>query len=392
MRRFIFKPFILCFALLLTVNFSKAQHAKPVIKVDVAGATADKPQSKLWFMDGSWWALLPKSSGPSLWQRTSKGWIEDPLVSKHLTGYPGRVDVWANDHEVMAVGVASNYLSVYQLKKDKKSWQVKVMGKLSAPKSADNDIETATIVQDKTGCWWVAADVGDQVYVWKSVDGNHWNEAVELGNGINKDDISTLTILPGGIGLIWTDQNQDAVKFRFHEDNRTDWNAVEIIEQGNHTADDHLRSSVSPDGTLWLATKNSVDEIGKPQLVLRVRHIDGKWKNYPFANLDSIKKPSRPAVLTTPDTDVVFIGYTEYNAKDSNLGVIKFARVNLNNKNVIMDIKTVIKPEINAEKNTLRINDITSSKDKFPKNGPWIILASDQLGNIYEADLRADMK
>ena len=47
----------------------------PAFQVDYPAPTADKPQSKLWFMDGCWWALLPRATGPSLWQRTETGWL-----------------------------------------------------------------------------------------------------------------------------------------------------------------------------------------------------------------------------------------------------------------------------------------------------------------------------
>ncbi|MES2457512.1 MAG: hypothetical protein V4594_18290 [Bacteroidota bacterium] len=364
----------------------------PVFKVDVPNPTMDKPQSKLWYMDGQWWALLPKSSGPSLWQRTAKGWTEDANVTKALSGNPGRVDVCVSGHQVMAVGTGTKYLMVYQLTMDHKSWQAEVTGRLLAPNGATGQIETATIVCDGSGVWWVAADFGEKVYVWSSADGRKWKAAVELGDKLNSDDISTLAKLPQGIGLIWSDQNQDAVKFRFHSDQKNnpggEWTAEEMIDQGNRTADDHLHAALGQDGTLWLATKNSVDQIGKPQLVLRVRKADGKWKNYPFADLDSVKGPSRPVVFTIEGSGRVLVGYTEYNAVNTNLGNIKFALADTAKKGLLSELKTVVLPKLDMPKNTFRVNDITGPKSSFPGNGPWIILSSDQLGNIYEVDLR----
>ena len=89
--------------------------AKAVLQVDTPFPTSDKPQCKLWYMENSWWALLPRSSGPSLWQRTPKGWIEDKKVTAALAGIPGRADVQANVKEVTAVAVDTRFLSVFRL-------------------------------------------------------------------------------------------------------------------------------------------------------------------------------------------------------------------------------------------------------------------------------------
>ena len=62
-------------ALLLGAALYAAED-RPVLQVDTPYPTADKPQSKTWFAGGAWWALLPRKSGPSLWQRTGNGWKE----------------------------------------------------------------------------------------------------------------------------------------------------------------------------------------------------------------------------------------------------------------------------------------------------------------------------
>ena len=88
---------------------------RPVFQVDYNYPTADKPQTKLWFMDGFWWALLPRSSGPSLWQRTDDGWKEYPDVRAALSGVPGRADIWSDDNKVTAVGVGERSLTVFSV-------------------------------------------------------------------------------------------------------------------------------------------------------------------------------------------------------------------------------------------------------------------------------------
>lgn len=367
-------------------------HKKAVFQVDTAYPTADKPQSKLWYMDGAWWALLPRSSGPSLWERTANGWKEHPEINSDLKDVPGRADVWAGDKEIMAVGVGLNSLTVFRLEKQKNKWRGTRLANLTSITGKD-EIETATIIQDRSGHWWVAADAGSKICVWESPDGKQWTKAFLLAEGINKDDISTLTVLPKGIAVIWSDQNEDAVKIREHQDDQPveNWSAVTLIDKGNKTADDHLHASLSPDGTLWVATKNSVDKVGKPQLILRVRSPKGTWRNFPYAILDAVKLPSRPVVIATSDPKVVLSGYTVYNAKNPNLGEIVFGQVDTTRVDLFKNETSVIVPDITGWGNTIRINDITCPKKPFPRDAPWIILASDKDGRVYEADLRKEM-
>jgi hypothetical protein len=143
--------------------------SQPLFQVDYVSPTADKPQSKLWFMSGYWWAILPRSAGPSLWQRTDEGWVEHTKVTKALRGVPGQVDVWADDQKVTAVGVDDDSLTVFQLIRRKKSsvlrWKVRILAELFPP-SGKYPLETATIVQDGGGAWWVAAIADGKVCVW----------------------------------------------------------------------------------------------------------------------------------------------------------------------------------------------------------------------------------
>jgi hypothetical protein len=76
---------------------------KPVFKVDVASPTKDKPQSKLWFAHGSWWAWLPVRGGSGIWRRTASGWQRQTSLDEALRGFPGQADVLAESDEVTAV-------------------------------------------------------------------------------------------------------------------------------------------------------------------------------------------------------------------------------------------------------------------------------------------------
>ena len=363
---------------------------RPVFKVDYVSPTADKPQSKLWYMAKSWWALLPRASGPSLWQRTETGWREHPAVGKALAGISGRADVWADADEVTAVSVADTSLTVFRLKARLSGsdlrWDTQILATL-VPSTEGQSIETATIARDKTGRWWVAADAGTSICVWSApADGSDWSAPHLLASGIGDDDICAIAVVPGGVGVIWSDQVRDQVAMCRHLNGRPvgQWELPEIAEAGNKTADDHLNTALAADSTLWVVTKNSVDKTGQPQLVLRIRSPKGQWINRPFANLDRIYQPTRPVIIATPDTALFFVGYTVHDNTAPFRWHVVFSPVDLRLPALLVKPRTVIFPD-SVYKGL--VNDATASKQPFPKNAPWIVLASDKAGNVYEADL-----
>lgn len=127
--------------------------ARPAFKVDFRSPTADKPQSKLWYAQGCWWALLPTSTGPSLWQRAAGGWREQESMRRTLVGLPGRCDVWFDNDGATVVGVAGSELAVVRLAYDaaSSSWGARVLARWDTGSAAP--VETATIARDRSGAW-----------------------------------------------------------------------------------------------------------------------------------------------------------------------------------------------------------------------------------------------
>ncbi|HEY4289271.1 MAG TPA: hypothetical protein VGN00_19355 [Puia sp.] len=379
---------------------SPAPLTAPVFQVDFKDPTADKPQSKLWYQGNNWWALLPRSSGPSLWQRTATGWIEHPEVNKTLQKIPGRADVWAEKDAVTAVGVSPDSLVVFRLQgghagapgrepsthnADAQQWKTRVLATLKPP--VKEDIETATIAKDSKGEWWVAADGSTSIYVWHSTDGLTWSKAVLLKTGVSKDDICTITAIKDAVMVIWSNQKDEAVQCREHRDGHAenDWGRETNVEIGHKTADDHLHTARTPDGTVWLVTKNSADSNFYPQLVLRVRHpLDGSWSNFPYAPRTPQAEPSRPTIIAAPG-GALLEAHTIYDKTDRYKGRIVFARIDTTANGILTHQQILIQPDQQLH---AIVNNCTMSKAPFPAGAPWIVLASDGQGRVYEADLK----
>lgn len=378
---------------------------QPVFQTHSRNPTADKPQSKLWFAHDQWWALLPTGTGPSLWQRAPAGWSEQTSIREALAGLPGRGDVWFDQDGATVATVEGARLAVLRLTCDGKApltWRPAVLAQWTVP--TDFPLETATIARDGRGEWWVAAAVTPAggasvkpkaggkatkpraVQVWHSPDARTWTALPPLATGIGGDDICLVMAIEGGVGVAWSDQNRDEVRFRLHRDGRApaDWAPAELVASGGLTADDHLNAACAG-GRLWLATKNSVDTAGQPQLVLRVRSADGTWQNLPYAEKTAARTPSRPIVVATPDGRSLLLGQTDYAGKGTPQDAIAFGAIEIEAKAVAPAMTTVIGPDPALR---ARVNDVTGPKAAFPASGPWIVLASDAAGRVYEADVR----
>ena len=384
---------IVFIALLVATVGTAAALERPVFRVDVPYPTKDKPQSKLWFARGSWWAWLPVRGGSSVWRRTDQGWQRQAHLDEALRGLPGQADVWADEDTATAVLVEPDRLAVAGLRWDSGAQRYeadKSPATFRTPplKSKEGGIETATIARDGRGRWWIAYNFRRDMFVRHSI-GNaagEWSEPIMVNKSkASDDDICAIVALPDSVGVLWSDQEQDAVYFRRHDDRAApgSWRAIETAEKGGKTADDHIHTAVSRDGRLYAATKNSLDSVGKPQQVLRVRDRRGKWTNYPYAMRTAERQPSRPIVLLGGNPEEIFLIHTLYHMDRAvpRVDVIAWQTSTLSRLDVTPAARILLDTGG-------RLNDVTGSKRHLPPGQVWIVLASDQAGNVYEMRLR----
>lgn len=376
-----------------------AEHAvdRPVFTVDVSNPTSDKPQSKLWFAHDAWWAWMPNRQGSSVWRRTASGWQRAQMLDAALRQVPGRADVWLEDNMVRAVLVARRQLTVATLRFDETSGCYALSGEPARfeleSERADEVIETATIAHDSRGVWWIAYPWRKQMWIraTQTAEGKEvWSEPHAVSDLTDRDDLCALVRLPGAVGLAWSNQTNETMNFRLHKDGAriTDWEQTEVIDRGDRTADDHISAKATADGTLLLATKNSVDRVGEPQLVLRIRQPSGVWQNLPYACRTKSGEPSRPLVLLGGTPENLLLLHTWYRrtagtARKEDRNTIECHSL------ALKDISIAL---LDAPSHTLidpgtAINNVTGCKQVLPEQADWIVLASDARGNVYEGRL-----
>lgn len=366
-------------------------RSRPVLHVDVPAPTKDKPQSKLWYEGGTWWAWLPRKDGSSVWRRTAAGWVRQHEFDEKLRGLPGQADVWSRSGRTCAVLSGGVRLAVACLRwmpqRGEYEWLAPpVLVESGAGEAAS--IETATIAADGRGRLWIAYGRGRHMWVRTGIAerGSQWSDAIRVSEQpASGDDICAIASTPAGVLVMWSDQEHDAVYARRHENGKpaAEWQAVETVDAGGKTADDHISLAVSFGGIVYAATKNSRDTVGVPQLVLRIGGRDGRWSNHPYAMRTNDGEPSRPIVLLDQTQNRLHLLHTVYGRGPGRSA-----------ESVIVWQSTPAgRVELNSEAQVLieadtRINDVTSMKSPPQDGVPWLVLASDAEGNVYEASIR----
>ena len=279
--------------------------------------TSDKPQSKLWYNDGSWWAVMyvPASADWRIFRldRSAETWVNTgvPVDSRKQT----LSDVLWDGKKLY---VASNWVTESTLENPKASLSGKPARLYRYTYSGgtytldsgfptainDNSSESLTIDEDTTGrvwaTWTQVTATTDQkkhttkysakVYVNSAVGGASWGKPTVLptpGSTVTPDDISSVVAFGrSSIGVIYGNQNDGTVYWAVHRDGSdlNKWQGGQAL-RGTGYADDHLNvRTIQTDtqGRVYAVAKTSLDESGSsksdPQINLLVyKPGTGTW-------------------------------------------------------------------------------------------------------------------
>ncbi|MDQ4035945.1 MAG: S-layer homology domain-containing protein [Chloroflexota bacterium] len=303
----------------------------------VNAPTEDKPQSKVWFMDGSWWAGMfvggedteyrihrynasthvwadtgvvvdgrNSSHGDYLWDAASNSLYvasvngdndPDPILVFKLTYNPS-TDTWAHDPDFTAAGITVG----------------------TGPS------ETVTIAKDSTGQLWVtfqnAVDptgvttTNRNIMVNRSLADEHtWGAAFDIGEA-GEDDISAIIAFGGNsVGVMWSDQNPSEAQtffyFSTHADSADDedWSTKQSSAQGTDDfAEDHvnLKLAATDSGQVLAAVKT---DDGPDHIQLLSRNAStGNWAEHVVVGGE--QDVTRPQLVVDETEDRVYVLYT----------------------------------------------------------------------------------
>lgn len=245
----------------------------------VTSPSADKPQSKLWYADGSWWGLLVAADTTVRIHEllADHTWRDTGTVVDRRANSTGDA-LWDGGRLFVASRHAGSPLQVTRFSYDtgRRAWSLDAGFPLVLPTGGGS--ESASIDRDSLGRLWVTYTRGNTVWVAHSTTSHTtWTSPFRPAVpdvSISSDDISSIVAFRGSVGVLWSDQNSDAFRFALHRDSDPDtvWRS-ETALAGVGMADDHINlKQVSSDsrGRIFAAVKTEQDAAGPGAMLVGV--------------------------------------------------------------------------------------------------------------------------
>jgi hypothetical protein len=292
--------------------------------------TADKPQSKLWFQDGTWWGLLynPAVAATQIYRLDlpTQTWVSTgTTIDTRLTArgdvlWDGQaqklyvvsgttvISEWGQPPDPASVAAGSAQLSRFSYDASTRTYSLDP----GFPATVHNgSTESITLAKDSTGELWVtytqvAPDNSNQAYVAHSVGSDDvWSAPIPLPTpaaSVNYDDISSIIAFQGNkIGVMWSNQDDRKFYFAVHNDGDPDTSWQTEVAYGGGVAgcsagcaNDHI-SLKADNGLIYAGVKTANKNDGQPFIVLLVRDLAGNWTSNVFGTVEQLH--TRPLVL-----------------------------------------------------------------------------------------------
>ncbi len=382
-------------------------YAGPSFVNNAGSPSGEKPESKLWWNDGVWWA--------SLWSDTAlehhihrldlqaKQWIDTGVTLDPRRG--SKADVLWDGSKL--------YVASHSFSESEKSGYPSRLYRFSYDQGARtytldagfpttiNDWRTETLVIDKDSSgqlWatWTQPDGGcncSRVYVNRTIGNDStWGTpfivpitGVPVGAGeLAGDDISALVAFAGGrIGVMWSNQNEGAMYFATHDDSSPDatWNTTRTAIQGANEADDHINlKSLQSDGSgrVFAAVKTSLSGADDTLTRLLVRDsATGAWANYTFGRVSD--HHTRPIVMVDTSAGKIHMLATA----DENGGTIYRKTTSLSSINFPVGRGEPFIEEAATPGTSGDLNNATSTKQNVNSTTGLVVLATNDTTDRY---------
>ncbi|NLE52955.1 MAG: hypothetical protein GX613_16275 [Chloroflexi bacterium] len=359
----------------------------------LSAPTGEKPESKLWFVGGHWWADLVNPEvqrhhiyrfDPDTFEWIDTGIAIDPRAS-------ARADVlWDDESERLYVvshifttnaaptSAESNWGYLYRFRYDPSILRFLPDDGFPVPVTRGKS-ETLTIAKDSTGRLWVAFVENRQV-MFNHSDGDDlsWGEPQPLpvpnGGALSVDDIAAIVSFgEDRVGIAWSDQRMSTMYFAVHEDGTPPdaWQEEVIIAELD-VVDDHINLKADSEGRVYLASKTS-EKRERPLAVLYVRDADGAWSMHPFGT--GRDGHTRPIVLLDEDQQRLHM----FAAAPESGGVIYHKQSRLDRIAFAPGSGDIVLQNLVDG----RINNVTSTKQSVNETSGILILASGSTNRYF---------
>jgi hypothetical protein len=356
-------------ALMMSTLAGVAKAATPVevgwrdfaLTGGVNRATADKPQSKVWFADGIWYAGMFHSDdnyrvfkfnpATNNWTTGAGLPVLDPRNASRGDYLFEDNTLWVasthptDDLAPHSVDTIRVYRSTFDPATDTyaaATWAT-IPNTQSVSAAGEGGAVTVTIARDSNGRLWTTWPKGSQVrYSISDDNGTTWSAPAQVpgqignsikSNGADSTDISAVINFGGNIGIMWSDHDDlpDSASNGFYfaqiaagADPTVAINWVAPVKlpspvgaNDGERADNHINMKVADDGTIYVVTKTGKDTLNcatnqsLPLIVLYKRTPAAVWSSHLVATVGDCG--TRPQVALSNQLDVVYVALTSPN-------------------------------------------------------------------------------
>ncbi|SIM50377.1 hypothetical protein [Micromonospora cremea] len=388
-------------------------YVGPSTSGDGSAATGEKPESKLWWNDGAWWAVLFHTGSQThhifRLDRSSQQWMDTgtivdnrPKTRSDVLWDGTKLYVSSHVRASSSTGAASgNPARLYRFSYDVATKTY--TRDTGFPAQITNySSETLTIDKDSTGVLWATWTQGSKVYVNNTTGADTiWGAPFVLpvtdAANLSSDDISSVVSFGGtAIGVMWSNQAKSAVYFAEHTDGMplSTWNVTRTAIQGPNSADDHINIKAlqaDASGRVFAVVKTGLDDAGgtssAPLIMLLARDAStGDWSSYPVGRIRDCQ--TRPVLLldsehqtlyvfmTAPDSGCPYSGYPgTIFMKSSPMGSITFP-----DGRGTPVIRDALSPNMN--------NVTTTKQDVTSTTGMVVVASNDSTQRYWHAELQ----
>ncbi|MGD9956351.1 MAG: PKD domain-containing protein, partial [Candidatus Nanopelagicales bacterium] len=304
--------------------------------------TATKPESKLWFAQGSWWAAMASATtgGYAIHRldRASSAWV-DTGVALDPRGATQSDVLWNGTHLFVAShAVASNSSSTSSVEPSlllRYSWS----GTTWTPdpgfpvQITARSSESLVIAQTDSGRIWATWTLNKRLYLAQTsgsadastvtfnssfipVMSNLTSAESTAATTLTSDDISTVVSADGVTTLVWSNQVTGTTWSARRSDTGSTWAATPVVT-GALMSDDHVNLRAipgDPQGRVVAVLKTSRNDASAPvatdPLVVAAVYVPatGTWTAAAVATV--AESATRPMAVVEPGTDEVHVYYT----------------------------------------------------------------------------------
>jgi PKD repeat protein len=372
-----------------------------------AAATGEKPESKLWWNDGSWWASMLDAASQTYHifrlNRSTQAWVDTGTL---LDNRPKtRADaLWDGSHLYVASHVfasssaaatAGNPARLYRFSYDPATDSYS--RDAGFPVQIENySTETLTIDKDSTGTLWASWAQGSKIYVNATTAGDAvWGTPLVMptagATGLDPDDISAVAAFRGSrIGVMWSNRVTSAVYFAVHVDGAAagTW-TVRSVTLGPHLADDHINLKElqgDPSGRIFAALKTSLDDDpgsppSAPQILVVARDpATGDWSSSVFGRISDCH--TRPVLVLDSQNQVLHVFATAPDsgcAFSGSAGTIFEKTVPMSN----ISFPTGRGTPVIRDAASPNLNNVTTTKQSVTAASGIVVLASNDVTKRY---------